>query len=188
MIGFIKKILAMIFLVSSVNSLKCILIRNQECKVRKVMINNEYMLYPYSIKVNRCNGNCNNISNPYSRVCVPSIVKNMTLRVFDLMSWKNKTKQIQWHKSGKCECRLDPIICNNEQKWNKDKCRCECKKLLLLKKYNKTVSIKENTVLVSCKPFVASSILVLLVSVITASVFVYFSVNLQPKRKLQDYY
>ena len=23
-------------------------------------------------------------------------------------------------------CRLDPIISNNKQKWNKDKCRCEC--------------------------------------------------------------
>ena len=26
--------------------------------------------------------------------------------------------------------RLNLIICNNKQKWNKDKCRCECKKLI----------------------------------------------------------
>ena len=63
----------MIFLVSSVNSLKCS-IKNQECKVREVIINNEYMIYPFSIKVNRCNGNRNNISNPYSRVCVSNVV------------------------------------------------------------------------------------------------------------------
>ena len=107
MIGFIKGILAIIFLVPGVNSLKCILIKNQECKVKEVIINNEYMLYPYSIKVNSCNRNCNNISNPYSRVCVPSIAKNMTLRVFDLMSWKNKTKQIKWHEI--CKCELDKI-------------------------------------------------------------------------------
>ena len=25
-----------------------------------------------------------------------------------------------------CVCRLDPIIRNNKQKWNKYKCRCEC--------------------------------------------------------------
>ena len=130
------------------------------------------------------------------------------------MSRKNKTKQIKWHESCKCECRLDPIICNNKQKWNKDKCRCECKKLVhkkcnknfvwnpssctceykrkaahLLteecedivdnktvpaKKHNKTVSIKEhnkylNNSLDSCKPFVSSSILLLLVSVIIIS-------------------
>ena len=27
-------------------------------------------------------------------------------------------------------CRLNKIICNNKQRWNKDKCRCECKKLI----------------------------------------------------------
>ena len=29
-----------------------------------------------------------------------------------------------------CKCRLDAIICNNKQRWNKDKCRCECKELI----------------------------------------------------------
>ena len=81
-----KKILAAIFLVSSVNSLKCVLIKNQECKVREVIINNEYMLCPFSIKVNKCSGNCNNISNLYPRACVPNVVKNITEKVFDLMS------------------------------------------------------------------------------------------------------
>ena len=84
------------------------------------------MTYPYSIKVNRCNGNCNNISNPYSRVCIPDITKNLTLKIFGLMTLTNETKQIKCHESCKCVCRLDPIICNNKQKWNKDKCRCEC--------------------------------------------------------------
>ena len=27
-------------------------------------------------------------------------------------------------------CRLDKIICNSKQRWNKDKCRCECKELI----------------------------------------------------------
>ena len=35
------------------------------------------MIYPYSIKANRCNGNCNNTNNPYSRVCIPNITKNI---------------------------------------------------------------------------------------------------------------
>ena len=84
------------------------------------------MTYPYSIKVNRCNGNCNNISNPYARVCVPNIIKNITPKIFDVISWKNKAKQIKLHESCKCVCRLNPIICSNKQKWSKDKCRCEC--------------------------------------------------------------
>ena len=130
MFRVIKKILSVIILVSSVNSLKCISMKNQECKVREVIINNDYMLYPFSIKVNRCNGNCNNISN--SRVCVPNVIKNITAKVLDLMSWKNKTRQINWHESCNCVCVcvcvcvLDPITSYNKQKWNEDKCRCEC--------------------------------------------------------------
>ena len=38
MFRVIKKILAIIFLVSSVNSLECISMKNQECKVREVII------------------------------------------------------------------------------------------------------------------------------------------------------
>ena len=79
-------------LISSVNSLKCISMKNQEYKVKQVIVNNEYMLYPFSIKVNKCNENCNNISNPYSRVCIPNVIKNITAKAFDLMSWKNKKK------------------------------------------------------------------------------------------------
>ena len=101
MFKLIKKVLVMALL-SSVNSLKCISMKNQECKVREVIINNEFMIYPFSIKVNRCKGNCNNASNPYFRVCVSSVVKNITAKVLDLMSWKNKTKQIKSHESCKC--------------------------------------------------------------------------------------
>ena len=86
MFRVIKKILAITFLVSNVNSLQCVLIKNEECKVREVIISTEYMLYPFSIKVDRCNGNCNNISNPYYRVCVTNVIKNITAKAFDLMS------------------------------------------------------------------------------------------------------
>ena len=36
----------------------------------------------------------------------------------------------KWHKTCKCICRLDKIICNSKQRWNKDKCRYESKKLI----------------------------------------------------------
>ena len=46
------------------------------------------------------------------------------------MSRTNETRQVKWPESCKCMCRLDKIICNNKQRWNKDKCRCECKELI----------------------------------------------------------
>ena len=84
------------------------------------------MTFPYNIKENRCNGNCNNIINPYSRVCIPDVSKNVTAKILDLISQQNKTKQIIFHESCKCVCRLDPIVSNNKQRWNEDECRCDC--------------------------------------------------------------
>ena len=54
--GFIKKCFftaLTFFNPSNVNSLKCVSMINQECKIRTKMINlntNEPMFYPYSIK------------------------------------------------------------------------------------------------------------------------------------------
>ena len=46
------------------------------------------------------------------------------------MSRTNETRFIKWHEKCKCEFRLDAIICNSKQWWNKNKCRCECKELI----------------------------------------------------------
>ena len=93
--------------------------KNQEYKVRRKIINinsNNPMFYPFSIKVNKCNGNCNNINDPYARICIPDIVKNLNVKVFNLMSRTNETRQMKWHKNCKCICRLGKLICNNKQK------------------------------------------------------------------------
>ena len=71
---------------------------NQECKTRKKIINisnNEPVFYPFSIKVNKCSGSGNNINNPYAKLNVPDVVKNINLKVFNLMSWSNQTDHIE---------------------------------------------------------------------------------------------
>ena len=115
------------------NALDCISMKNQECKVRPEIINinsNNPIFYPFSVKINRCSGNCNNINDPYVRICVPDTVKNLNVKVFSVMSRTNETRPIKWHESCKCICRLNENICNNKQRWNKDKCRCKCKELI----------------------------------------------------------
>ena len=137
--SFIKKVffLGLTILSNFTNALDCISMKNQECKVRPEIISinsNNPMLYTFSIKVNRCNGNFDNINNPYARICVSDTVKNLNVKVFNLIS---RTKQIKWHKKCKCIFRLDKIISNNKQKQNKDSCRCDCKKLIDKKVCNK---------------------------------------------------
>ena len=63
-------------------------------------------------------------------MCVPDVVKNLNVKVFNLMSRTNETRHIKWHETCKCKCRLDASVCNNKQRWNNDKCRCKCKELI----------------------------------------------------------
>ena len=106
---------------------------NQACIVRPEIVNinsNNPIFYPFSVKINKCSGNCNNINDPYARICVLDIVRNLTVKIFNLMTLTNETRSIKWHETCKCICRLNEIICNNKQRWNKDKYRCECKELI----------------------------------------------------------
>ena len=45
----------------------------------------------------------------------------------------NETRQIVWHETCKCICKLTSAVCNSRQIWNDDKCRCECKEDLINK-------------------------------------------------------
>ena len=129
---FVKKVffLGLTILSNFKNALDCISMKNQEGKARPELINinsNNPIFYPFSIKINKCSGNCNNINNPYAKNCVPDVIKDLNVKVFNLMSRTNETRFIKWHEKCRCKCRLDAIICNNKQSWNKNKCRCECK-------------------------------------------------------------
>ena len=138
MFGFVKQILASALALfgcnkSSVNLLKRVSMSNPECKIRSEMINfnsNEPSFYPYSVKINKFSGSCNNINDPYAIICIPDVVKNMNIKVFNLMSRTNEARYIKFHETCKCKCRLNASVCNNKLCWNEDKCRCECKEFI----------------------------------------------------------
>ena len=79
----------------------------------------------FNIKASKCSGAGNSVNDPYEKLFVPGVVKNLNVKVFNLTSRANEIR----HGTCKCECRLDPNVCNNKQRWNEDKCRCECKEL-----------------------------------------------------------
>ena len=77
MLEFIKNCffteLTFVSTLASVNSLICISMNNQECKVRPQIVNansNEPVFCPFSIKTSKCSGSCNNINDPHAQICV----------------------------------------------------------------------------------------------------------------------
>ena len=120
---------------SSLNaiSLSCISIKNQECKTRPQVVNvngDEPVFFPFSTETSKCSGSCNNTNYPYAKICVPDLAKNLNVKLFSLMSRTNETRHIERHETCKCECKFGANICNDKQRWKKDKCRCKCKELI----------------------------------------------------------
>ena len=84
MFEFVKKVsfagLTILSSVTSINLLSCISMNNQKCKVRPQIVNvngDEPVFFPFSIKTSKCSSSCNNINNPYVKLCVPDTVKSL---------------------------------------------------------------------------------------------------------------
>ena len=83
---------------AAANLLGCISMSNQECKTRPQVVNvngDEPVFFPFSIKMSKCSGSCNNINYPYAKICVPDVVKNLNVKVFNIISRTNETRDIE---------------------------------------------------------------------------------------------
>ena len=62
----------------NVNPLKCVSMNNQQCKIRRKVIdinNNKSSFYQYSIKVNKRGSSGKNINDPYAKLYVSDATK-----------------------------------------------------------------------------------------------------------------
>ena len=73
-------------------------------------------MYPFTVSVNKCGGSCNTVDDVYDRVCVSNKVKNMNVKVFNLISDENETGFLVQHESCECKCGLNKSVWNAKQK------------------------------------------------------------------------
>ena len=72
-----------------VNALQCMSAINKKCMPRPKIVDvnaNEPVYYPYSVLVNKCNGSCNDINDPFAKLCVPDVTINVSIKVYNLLS------------------------------------------------------------------------------------------------------
>ena len=93
MFRFIKKVffirLTILSGFTNANLLSCISMNNQACKARIEIVNvnsNNPVFYPFSIRTSKWSGNGNNINDPYAKIFVPDVVKDLNVKGFNLMS------------------------------------------------------------------------------------------------------
>ena len=114
-----------LFSILKVRSLECVSFANQKCMPRPKILDvnegvGEALFYPYNVQVNKCSGSCNTLDNPIEKLCVPNVIKGLN------MKFLNETRNVLWHESCKCVCKLNSSVCNNKQIWNSNTCRCDC--------------------------------------------------------------
>ena len=118
-----------LFSIIKTRALECVSVVNQKCMPRPKILDvnegvGEALFYPYNVLVNKCSGSCNTLDNPMAKLCVPNIIKRINMKVYNFLMMLNETRNVLWHESCKCVCKLNSSICNNKQIWNGDTCRC----------------------------------------------------------------
>ena len=88
-----------LFNVLKVNSLECLSLINQKCMPRPKVLNvnegnGEALFYPYNVLVNKCSGSCDTLDNPMSKICVPKIIKNVNMKVYNFLMGLNETRNV----------------------------------------------------------------------------------------------
>ena len=120
-----------LFSILKVRALQCVSVVNQKCMPRSKILDvnegvGEVLLYPYNVVVNKCSGSCNTFDNPMAKLCVPNVIKRVNMQVYNFLMRLNETRNVLWHESCKCICKLNSSVYNNKQIWNSDTCRYDC--------------------------------------------------------------
>ena len=83
--------------------------KNQECKTRpKIVIvnSNELVFFSDSARINKCSGSCNNINDPYAKICIVNVIKDADIKVFNLILRTNGTSHIKFPENYESKCRF----------------------------------------------------------------------------------
>ena len=77
-----------LFSILKVRVLECVSVVNQKCMPRPKILDvnegiGEALFYLYNVLVKKCSGSCNTLDNPMSKICVPQVIKNVNIKVYN---------------------------------------------------------------------------------------------------------
>ena len=124
-------LLISLFNIIKIKALECVSVVNQKCMPRPKILHvnegiGEALFYAYNVLVNKFSGSCNTLKDPMAILCVPNVIKRVNMQVYNFLMRLNETRNVLWHESCKCVCKLNSSVCNSKQIWNSDTCRCDC--------------------------------------------------------------
>ena len=116
---------------------KCVSLINEPGMTRPNLVDLNHIElnnYPFMVSLDGCSGSCNAVDDLSTNACVTSKTKDINYKAFHMITRRNEAKTLAKHISCDCKCKFNTATCNSTQKWNNDKCHCECKKYRACKK------------------------------------------------------
>ena len=108
---------------NSERDIKYVCVKNRPYQTRLTLVDknlNKTLFYPLNDTVNKCGGSRNTIDDPYAWMYVPSKVKYINVKTFNLMLGLYETRFLIQCKSYEYKCGFNKSVCNSNSKWNHD--------------------------------------------------------------------
>ena len=149
----------------------------------------EALFYPYNVQVNKCSGSCNTLDNLIEKLCSPNVIKGLNIKVYNFLTMLNETRNVLWHESCKCICKLNMNTCECQcDTWCKpgqylDHKNCVCENKLIGRVIEECTSVINETMINNkdsvnknalCNVFIGLFSVALLIGIICFCVFAYF--------------
>ena len=81
------------------NYTKCVSLSNQKCKIQPNLIdlhpdkyNQEFLYYPFAVKLDRCVGSCNTLNDLSNKAYSPNKTEDLNIHVFNMITGKYESK------------------------------------------------------------------------------------------------
>ena len=95
-------LLISLFGIIKTKALECVSVINQKCIPRPKILDvnegvGEALFYPYNVLVTKCSGSCNTLDDPMAKLCIPNIIKEINMKVYNFLMRLNETRNVLWH-------------------------------------------------------------------------------------------
>ena len=114
MFRLIKQVFVALLTFSSSLATKFMFLNNELCMIRPTFIDLnpvELNYYPFMISLDKFNGNCNDVDDLSTKICVSSETRDLNAKVFNMITRINEAKAFIKHIFCDCKCKFNSATC-----------------------------------------------------------------------------
>ena len=119
MFWLFNKVFVALLYFSRCSATEFVALNNEPCFTRPALIDLnciEIDYYPFMISPDKCNRSCMVADNLHIKICVPSKTKDISVKVFNVITKIIEAKKLVDHSLCNCKCKFNSTNRNSNQK------------------------------------------------------------------------